>query len=248
MSTRRIALLGATAGLGRALARRFAARGDDLVVLGRDPTSLARTAEDLSLRAAGRPVGMARCDLLEAESFAPALERAEELMGGLDLVVVTAGVFATQEELERDAEATEHLLMVDLVRTIRFCEEAKRRLLHRGGGTLCVFSSVAGEQARRSSVLYGAAKAGLTRYLEGLDLRHAGEGLHVVTVKPGFARTSMTEGLSPPPFAAEADEIAEAVMTGLDRGRRVIYAPSIWRWVLAVVRRLPRAVMRRVEF
>ena len=248
MSAGRTAVLGATRGLGRALARRLAERGDQLVVLGRDPDDLARTAEDLSQRSGGRPVGLAPCDLLDADSIAPALLRAETLMDGLDTVVVTAGVFATQEELEHDADATEQLLLVDLVRTIRFCEEARRRLLARGGGTLCVFSSVAGEKARRSMVLYGAAKAGLTRYLEGLDLRHADDGLHVVTVKPGFAHTSMTEGLEPPPFAAEADEIAEAVVAGLDRGRRVIYAPSIWRWILAVVRRLPRGVMRRAEF
>jgi short-subunit dehydrogenase len=97
-------------------------------------------------------------------------------------------------------------------------------------------------------VLYGAAKAGLARYLEGLDHRFHGQGLRVVTVKPGFVKTSMTEGLAPPPFAGEPERVARDVLRALDRGRPVVYTPPAWRWVMRVIRRLPRAVMRRVAF
>jgi short-subunit dehydrogenase len=107
---------------------------------------------------------------------------------------------------------------------------------------------VAGERGRKPEVLYGAAKAGLSRYLEGLDHRFHARGLRVVCVKPGFVRTSMTEGLPEPPFAGEADEVAAIALAALDRGRPVVYAPGIWRWVMAVVRLLPRAVLRRVGF
>ena len=113
---------------------------------------------------------------------------------------------------------------------------------------LCVFSSVAGERGRKPVVLYGAAKAGLTRYLEGLDHRFRARGLVVVTVKPGFVRTSMTAGLPEPPFAGEPDEVARDVERALDRGTPVVYTPGVWRWVMAVVRRLPRFVLRRVDF
>jgi short-subunit dehydrogenase len=129
-----------------------------------------------------------------------------------------------------------------------FCEHARRRLLARGGGTLCVFSSVAGERGRKPVVLYGAAKAGLSRYLEGLDHRYREQGLRTVCVKPGFVRTSMTEGLPAPPFAGEPDAVAPRVLQAIERGQPVVYVPAPWRWIMLVIRLLPRAVMRRVRF
>src|SRR5439155_15769887 len=148
-------------------------------------------------------VRVAACDLGKPETFAPALAAAEAAMDGLDTVVVTGSLFATQDALEADPDLARRLLTVDFAHTVVFCEEARRRLLARGGGTLCVFSSVAGERGRKPVILYGAAKAGLTRYLEGLDHKFRAQGLRTVCVKPGFVRTGMTEGLKPPPFAGE---------------------------------------------
>jgi len=162
--------------------------------------------------------------------------------------VVTAGVFGTQDQLEADPVLLERLLRVDFSSTVLFCEEARRRLLARGGGTLCVFSSVAGERGRKPVVLYGAAKAGLTRYLEALDHRYHGQGLRVVCVKPGFVRTGMTAGLPEPPFAGDPDDVARAAIRAIDHGSPVVYAPPVWRLVMLVIRHLPRAVMRRVGF
>jgi short-subunit dehydrogenase len=107
---------------------------------------------------------------------------------------------------------------------------------------------VAGERGRKPVVLYGAAKAGLSRYLEGLDHRYREQGLRTVCVKPGFVRTSMTEGLPAPPFAGEPDRVAPRVLRAIERGQPVVYVPAAWRWIMLVIRLLPRAVMRRVRF
>lgn len=246
-----VVLLGGTRGIGRALARALAARGDALWLLGRDEADLARSARDLEARGRleGGAIGTGRCDLLEPESFASALDAAWSALGRVDAVVVTAGLFATQDELEADRELTRRMLEANFSGTVLFCEEARERLLgQEGGGTLCAFSSVAGERGRKPVVLYGAAKAGLTRYLEGLDHRFHAQGLRVVCVKPGFVRTTMTEGLPEPPFAADPDEIVPAVLRGIDRGIPVVYAPGIWRFVMTVVRNLPRFLMRRLGF
>lgn len=240
-------LLGATRGMGRALARRMAERGDALVLLGRDPGDLERSAKDLEIRGASS-VGSAPCDLLDRTSFAPALERAVELLGGLDAVIVSAGAFGTQEQLEADPELLERVLITNYAHTVQFCEEARRRLLELGGGRLCVFSSVAGERARKTIYLYGSTKAALSYYLEGLDNRYRDAGLVTICVKPGFVRTSMTADLDPPPFTGEPDDVARVVLRAIDRGTPVVFAPAIWRWVMRVIRWLPRAVIRRVGF
>jgi decaprenylphospho-beta-D-erythro-pentofuranosid-2-ulose 2-reductase len=244
----KVAFLGATRGMGRALSRLMAERGDQLFLLGRDALDLERSATDIEVRAARGRVGTAHCDLERPETFIPALDAAESSLGGLDAVVVTAGMFATQERLEDDTELARRLLLVNFTNTVTFCEHARKRLLLRGGGTLCVFSSVAGERGRKPVLLYGSGKAGLTRYLEGLDHKFRAQGLRTVCVKPGFVKTSMTDGLNPPPFAGEPEGVARVVLRAIDRGTPVVYAPSIWRWVMMVIRNLPRFVMRRIGF
>ena len=247
---KRVVVFGATSGMGRALARRMAARGDRVHVLGIGEDELARSAADLEIRAGVRSgtIGWSRCDLERPDTFGPALDEAERALGGVDVVVVTAAIYATQAALEGDAELTKRLLTLDFTNTVLFCEAAKKRLLAHGGGTLCVFSSVAGERGRKPVALYGAAKAGLTRYLEALDHKHHAEGLRVVTVKPGFVKTGMTAGLKPPPFAGEPEDVAALVVRAIDRGAPVVYAPGAWRPIMGVIRRLPRFVMRRVSF
>src|SRR6266542_52852 len=171
------AFVGATRGMGRALARRMAGRGDALCLLGRDPAELRLSARDLEIRGAPAPVTVAT----------------------------------------------------------------------RGGGTVCAFSSVAGDRARRSNYLYGASKAGLSAFLDGLGHAYAQRGVRVVCVKPGFVRTGMTAGLPEPPFTGEPDAVAGTVLRAMDRGCPVVYAPGVWRWIMLAVRALPRAVMRRIE-
>jgi decaprenylphospho-beta-D-erythro-pentofuranosid-2-ulose 2-reductase len=237
--------------MGRALARLMAERGDTLFLLGRESEDLEQSARDLEVRSGRSPVQSAVCDLERPATFAPALDAAVQALGGLDAVVVTAGAFGTQEQLEADPALRARVLNANFTGTILFCEEARQRLLPSGGtlrGTLCVFSSVAGDRGRKPTVLYGATKAGLSRYLEGLDHRYRMQGLRVVCVKPGFVKTTMTAGLKPPPFAGEPDDVARVVLRAIDRGTPVVYAPPIWALIMLVVRLLPRFVMRRVGF
>jgi short-subunit dehydrogenase len=244
----RAVILGGTKGMGRALARQMAERGDSLFLLGRNEEDLERSAADLTVRGSSLPVGWCSCDLLEPESFGQALDAADEALHGFDTVIVTAGIFASQETLEQDSELAGRVVTANFSNTILFCEEARKRLLLAGGGTLCVFSSVAGDRGRKPQVIYGASKAGISHYLEGLDHKFRSQGLKVVTVKPGFVKTGMTDGLAPPPFAGEPVPVARRVLRAMDRGTPVVYAPGAWRYVMGVIRLLPRAVMRRVKF
>lgn len=243
----KVAILGGTKGIGRSLARLFAERGDAICLLGRDRVGLDLSADDL--RSRGRcEVSVVQCDLEKPYEFAPALDGAQQALDGIDTVVVTAAIFAPPEALERDPATTEKLLTLDFTNTILFCEEARKRLLDAGGGTLCVFSSVSGDRGRKNNVIYGATKAGVSTYLEALDHKYRAAGLITVCVKPGFVHTGMTAGLKPPPFAGQPDPVARRVLRAIDTGKPVVYAPAIWGWIMFVVRHLPRFVMRRADF
>ena len=243
------ALLGGTKGIGRALGRLLAEKGHEVCLLGRDLDDLQRSANDLQIRnPRGKAVPVAACDLLRPETFGPALDEAAAKLEGLDCVIVTAATFAVQEKLESDRTLARELLTTNFAHTVLFCEEARERLLAQGGGTLCVLSSVAGERGRKPVILYGAAKAGLSAYLEGLDHKFRSRGLKTVTVKPGFVKTGMTAGFSPPPFAGGPEGVARDILAAIERGSPVVYTPAMWRWVMLVIRNLPRFVMRRIGF
>lgn len=242
-------VLGATRGIGRAIARTLVERGDDVFLLGIDDGELPASERDLEARAS-RPmtVKSAVCNLEDTSTFAPALDAADAALGKFDTVIVTAALFGTQDALERDIELTRRLLTVNFAHTVVFCEHARKRLLERGGGRLCVISSVAGDRGRKPIALYGSSKAGLSHYLESLDHKFHDQGLHVITVKPGFVKTGMTAGLPVPPFAGEPLQVARDIIRAVDRGTPVVYTPAIWRLVMLVIRWLPRFVMRKIGF
>lgn len=241
-------ILGGTRGMGRSLARLMAERGDSVFLLGRDAAELEKSAADLGARSGKTSFAFATCDLEKPETFDAALEAADKALSGFDTVVVTGALFGTQDQLESDEALLHRLLTVNYANTVLFCEKARKTLLSRGGGTLCVFSSVAGDRARKPVVLYGSTKAGISAYLEGLDHKFRAQGLKTVCVKPGFVKTGMTAGLKPPPFAGEPDAVAKTVLRGIDRGTPVVYAPPIWALVMLAIRSMPRFMMRKIGF
>jgi decaprenylphospho-beta-D-erythro-pentofuranosid-2-ulose 2-reductase len=242
-------VLGAATGMGRAIARLLTERGDDVFLMGIDAADLQRSSADLAARHPKQAaVGFAVCDLERPDTFAGALDAADDALGQFDTVIVTAAMFATQEALEQDVELTRRLVTVNYANTVVFCEHARKRLLARGGGRLAVFSSVAGDRGRKPVIIYGSSKAGISLYLEGLDHKFYAAGLRVLCVKPGFVKTGMTAGLKPPPFAGEPDSVARRVVRAMDRQKPVVYAPAMWALVMMVIRWLPRFVMRRIGF
>ncbi|MBX3206197.1 MAG: SDR family NAD(P)-dependent oxidoreductase [Labilithrix sp.] len=242
-------VFGGTTGMGRAIARRLAERGDSVFLMGLDAKDLAESAADLKARHPQRSeIGHVVCDLEKPEGFSAALDAADASLGQFDTVVVTAAMFASQDELETDVELARRLVTVNYANTVVFCEHVRTRLLARGGGRLVAFSSVAGDRGRKPVAIYGSSKAGLSVYLEALDHKFHAAGLSVTCVKPGFVKTGMTAGLKPPPFAGEPEQVAADVVRAMDRRKPVVYTPRIWGLVMLVIRSLPRFVMRKIGF
>jgi decaprenylphospho-beta-D-erythro-pentofuranosid-2-ulose 2-reductase len=244
----RVAVFGATSGIAREVSREFLRHGRDLVLIGRDEAALRAEAADLAVRS-GRECPVFVWDLLDrdnhARRFAELTERSDcRNLGGL---LFAAGVLFPEHTAEDDAAVTRRNFDMNLTETVVVLNLFARHFRARKGGFLSVLSSVAGDRGRAVNKTYGASKAGLSAYLEGLRAALHGTGVLVQTVKPGPVRTPMTAGYKgPAPLLADPRTVGRAIVHGIERGKTTIYTPGYWRAVMAVIRALPEFLARRV--
>lgn len=167
--------------------------------------------------------------------------------GDVDVVLLAFGVLGDQAALEADPAAAVDLVTANYVGAVSVGLHVARRLRQQGHGRLVVLSSVAGDRARRANFIYGSSKAGLDAFAQGLGDALAGSGASVLVVRPGFVRTSMTEGMPEAPFATDADAVAAVIVGALAKGRETVYAPGVLRPVMGVLKVAPRAVFRKLS-
>jgi decaprenylphospho-beta-D-erythro-pentofuranosid-2-ulose 2-reductase len=228
----RLLLIGGTSEIGLAIVRRLAP--ERVFLLGRDEARLADAAATLH---PGVETGV-----LGADGVGPAFTRA----GGFDVVVLAIGVLGGQAGLDADPDEAEEVMRVNFVYTGSLLLDSLRRLRAQGAGTLVVLSSVAGERARASNAVYGAAKAGLDALAQGLGDAVATTGVRVLVVRPGFVKTRMTAALKPAPFATTPEAVADATARALNGRAHTIWVPGRLQPVFALLRHLPRPVYRRL--
>ncbi len=237
-------VIGATSDIGRAVARRLAAEGYCLQLAGRDAASLTADANDIALRHQVKASAHS-FDALETETLGALLESLDRLP---DVAVCVIGLLGRQEESERDFAAAETVMTTNYLAPARLLGDLANRFEERGSGVLVGISSVAGDRGRASNYVYGSAKAGFTAFLSGLRNRLFKCGVHVVTVKPGFVNTRMTEAMSlPPALTAQPEQVAAAVSRAIARRRDTVYVLSIWRLVMAVIVLLPEVIFKRTK-
>jgi decaprenylphospho-beta-D-erythro-pentofuranosid-2-ulose 2-reductase len=244
----RAAIFGATSGIAAAVARRLAAAGDSVVLVGRDAEALAASARDLRVRGAAG-VAEITADLAALETLGDVAERAWGAFSGLDMALIAYGSLPSQAALEADPAGVAPMLALNFVSPAILALHLARRFEQQRSGILAAITSVAGDRGRKSNYLYGAAKGGLQQLLEGLRHRLYAAGVQVLDIRPGFVMTRMTEHLPQGgPLWAEPDRVAADIVRALRRRRAVLYTPWFWRVILAVVRALPRALFHRTAF
>ena len=237
-------VIGATSDIGRAIARKLADGGWRLQLAARDPERLEREAQDLRVRT-GVAVTSHRCDVLRDDGGASIFNELDPLP---DVAVCVVGLLGDQAENQRDGAAAERVMRTNYVGPVLLMGALAERFEQRGNGVLVGVSSVAGDRGRAANYVYGSAKAGFTAFLSGLRNRLATSGVHVVTVKPGFVRTRMTDGMAlPSRLTAEPEDVAAAVVTAIRRRRDVIYVRGVWRLVMLVLCAIPERVFKRLK-
>jgi short-subunit dehydrogenase len=239
-------LIGANSGIAEAVARRLAARGERLYLLGRSPERLRSLAEDLGVRG-GQVAGSAVFDAKRLDTHAEILEAAVQALGGLDAVLIAHGTLGDQKACEASVSETMDQLSTNALSVISLCTLLANRLEAQGSGCLAVISSVAGDRGRQSNYVYGTAKAAVSAFTQGLRNRLYRSGVRVLTVKPGFVDTPMTAGLKKGPLFASADRVAGGIVAAMDKGKDVVYLPFFWAPIMALIRAVPERVFKKLR-
>jgi decaprenylphospho-beta-D-erythro-pentofuranosid-2-ulose 2-reductase len=242
---RRILLLGGSSEIGLAIVRRLLrGRPGEVLLAGRGSERRAATAA--ALRAEGHRVVELDFDADDVAGHAAVIDAATS-DGDLDLAIVAFGVLGDQQALLEDPAAAVDLVRTNYVGAVSIGLRLARTLREQGHGAILALSSVAAERPRRSNFVYGSSKAGLDAFFSGLADELHGTGVTVSVLRPGFVRTRMTSGLEEAPFATDPEVVAEAALTALRTRAPVAWAPRPLRWVMALLRHLPRAVFRRLD-
>jgi decaprenylphospho-beta-D-erythro-pentofuranosid-2-ulose 2-reductase len=243
---RRVIVAGGSSEIALAVLRKLQEREPrDVALLGRSADALARAADALQTPGSAR-AAVLEVDARRTDDHAAVVDEAVRRLGGVDIAIVAVGVLGERGGMPSDVDAAVELLHVNLVGAgslmLRLVQAMRE-----SGGTLVVLSSVAAERPRRSNVVYGASKAGLDALAQGLADALREERVRVLVVRPGFVRTRMTRGLEPAPLSTDPQSVADVVLEGLDRGAGTVWAPAQLRWLMLLVRMLPRRLFRRMK-
>jgi short-subunit dehydrogenase len=240
----KVVVVGASSGMGEAMARQLAAAGADVAIVARRESELERLAAE-------RP-GKLRPyvhDVTNVDEVPTLFERIERDLGPVDGLIYASGVMPKIEEGEYAFEKDRAMVSVNLLGAMAWMNQAAARFEAARGGTILGISSIAGERGRRGNPAYCTTKAALTTYLESLRNRCSRYGVNVVTIKPGFVDTAMTRGMKGLFWLISAEKAAKLSLALARKGKSgVAFVPSRWALVAFVVRNLPSFIFRKLNF
>ena len=247
---RRGVIIGASDGIGAALARRLAYEGYSLALLARRTEKLEAQCQEINLRAnEGRARAYAH-DVVEYEKAPELLRRIVADLGGLDLVVFVAGVNYPPGGIDKyNFENDRRMIEINLLGAMAWLTPVAEMFQAAGAGQIVGVGSVAGDRGRVGNPGYNTSKAGLATFLEVLRNRLTRYGVNVLTVKPGFVQTEMVKAAQgPTPFLITTEKAVEDIWDAMLKRKQIIYTPSIWRWIMLAIQHTPSFIFRRLSF
>jgi len=245
---KKILIVGATSTIANACARLWAGEGSEFFLVARDTQKLQQTCADLQARGASAAVPYtmdANDDIVLHRAM---LERCLETLHCVDICLIAYGTLPDQSACEQDVELAMAEFANNGSTVIALLTSVANLMAAQHSGTLAVISSVAGDRGRPSNYVYGSAKAAVSSFCEGLRPRLFKLGVHVITIKPGFVDTPMTQGLALPAFlVAQPQAVARRIVAGIERKVAVLYVPAFWALIMFSIRALPQSLFKRLN-
>lgn len=243
----RAVVVGASSGIGAAIARRLADEGYLVAALARNKAALDKLCAEINKRGETRALAY-RHDVTDAASIPLTFQGLLKDLGGIDALVYVSGVMPKVEIDEFNLDKDRRMIGTNLAGAVAWLGQAAALFRRMKAGKLVAISSVAGDRGRVLNPAYNASKAGLDAYMEALRNRLTRYGVQVLTVKPGFVDTEMLKA-SPRSFGAISPErVAAGVWAAMRGGKQLVYLPWYWRWIMFIVRSIPSFIFRRLSF
>lgn len=248
MGKEKILVVGASSGIAKAVVRDYASHGNDFILTSRNKIEAKRLATDAEIRGARNSLGL---------QFDPSNTNARnefikevfiQWPKGPTIVLICYGICIRQSEITLNPELALNQILINLGSLVVFCEALFPKLS--SGATVAVLSSVAGDRARQSNYVYGASKAGLNAYLDGLRLRGLKENKAVLIIKPGLVDTPMTAKIAAnSSFLLRAPEdVSKDIIKAIKLKRSVLYTPWFWRPIMTIIKNIPEKIFKHLKF
>ena len=244
---KRILVIGATSAIATACCRLWAEQGHEFFLVARDAEKLQQTAQDLEARGA-KSVNSFTMDVLDTPQHALMLQQCISTHPQIDIALVAHGTLPDQAACEQDAELALQEFSINGSSVISLLSLLAEQFTLQRCGSLAVISSVAGDRGRPSNYLYGSAKAAVSAFCEGLHARLFKIGVHVITIKPGFVDTPMTQGLTLPKVLVVPPEyVAKQIVSAINNKKAVLYTPRFWALIMLIIRSIPNFIFKRLN-
>jgi decaprenylphospho-beta-D-erythro-pentofuranosid-2-ulose 2-reductase len=245
---KRIVIVGATSSIAEHCARIWIKQNPAILTLvARDQGKAETIAADLKVRSPESEIQILTTDFLDPLSIAALVKDAAD-GASIDLALIAHGSLPDQQTGQENGAYCKEALLVNGLSPALFAEAFATHMSASGKGTIAIIGSVAGDRGRKSNYIYGAAKGLVTRYAQGLQHRFANSGVRIVLIKPGPTDTPMTAHLKQAGARlAPVDEVAEAIVAAIDKGKNVAYVPGKWQLIMLVIRHLPSFIFNKMN-
>jgi decaprenylphospho-beta-D-erythro-pentofuranosid-2-ulose 2-reductase len=247
-----ILLLGGTSEIGLAICERYLRNTSARVVLADLPDHPRKDAAIAQITAAGaKSVEWLDFDGTDTAGHPAVIEKAFAA-GDVDVAIVAFGLLGDAEQLWQDQRKAVQIAEVNYVAAVSVGVLLGEKMRAQGSGRIIAMSSAAGERVRRSNFVYGSTKAGLDGFYLGLGEALREFGVRVLVIRPGQVRTTTTiehwksTGAKEAPFTVDKEDVAELAVTASAKGRDLVWAPGAFRYVMMVLRHIPRPIFRKL--
>ncbi len=249
MNYKRCAILGATSDMAKAFAHEIAKQKIDIILIARDKEKLEPISKDIRIRYEVQ---------VDEIIYDVEKNKVEDLIKKLnsydyEMFISFVGYLGDQRLAESQITEAKKIYQINYIQPSLIIQEVANHFLkisqlEKRSLVIIGVSSVAGDRGRQSNYFYGSAKAGFTQFLSGLRNRLSKEEIHIITVKPGFVRTTMTANMKLPGLlTANPEDAAKDILKAIQKKKNIIYTKWFWRYIMLVIQHIPEPIFKKLS-